>query len=257
MKVNDVINKNIITISEDTKVKDLLAIMHESKQTLFPIKSNGKVVGIVTYHDLLKTPLNYIDSITVKSIMRRDFPIIYPFENLSNALRKMLNYKIDTLLVIDPKDNSFLGVVNEMDIIIGHEKIRQELEEHRVGKEFTVESIMKIDPIVIHPDSKIEEFYEIVRKHGYNTYPVVENGILVGYISLKSLYKSDNIRYVKDAMNTNPVTIYKDESIERALEKMFKSKSDMLMVIEDTKIGKRLLGIVTKSDILLAYSALL
>ena len=255
MHVKDFINRDIISVSEDTRVNRVLSIIHDTRYPLLPVVEDGKVVGVVTYHDLLRTPLD--DNARVKDIMRREFPIAYPFENLNNILKKMLNHKIDALPVIDPKDNSLLGLIDERDIIIGHEKIRRELEDTRVSKEFTVESIMKIDPIVAHPDMSIEEFYDMVKRHSYNTYPVVDNGILVGYISIKSLFKHDNAIYVKDVMNTNPIIAYRNESLDVALEKMFKSKSDMLMVVEESKIGKRLLGVVTKSDILLAYSALL
>lgn len=52
--VRDVMSKNVVTAEEDTPVGELVALMVEKRINRIPIVRDGKLVGIVTRHDILR-----------------------------------------------------------------------------------------------------------------------------------------------------------------------------------------------------------
>ncbi len=119
--------KNPITIDSETFVLDAQKIMKENNIRRLPVVDKGKLVGIVTKHDLLLASpspatslsiheLNYLLSkMKVREIMHKD-PVTFtsdtPFEE---ALRVGQEKKIGSFPVVD-KDK-LVGIATESDIV--------------------------------------------------------------------------------------------------------------------------------------------
>ena len=112
--------------------------------------------------------------------------------------------------------------------------------------------------IVISPDTSLEEALRIMDVMCIRRVPVVENGELVGIISLRDVQEAlkdleehceegeSPSGQVADAMTTEVFTISPNAPIGRAAEIMLQEKIAALPVM---KSGGKLIGIITESDI--------
>jgi acetoin utilization protein AcuB len=119
--------KNPITVDSETLVLDAQKIMKERNIRRLPIVDKGKLVGIVTQHDLLEASpspatslsiheLNYLLSkMRVKEIMKKNPVILAPDTPFEEALRIGLEKKIGSFPVVDK--GKVVGIATESDIV--------------------------------------------------------------------------------------------------------------------------------------------
>lgn len=116
-----------------------------------------------------------------------------------------------------------------------------------------VNSIMSSPVRTISPDTTIKKAQEFMEKYGHNGVVVCDGEKISGIFSRRDLdkVKGHNLMHapVKGYMSKNVITIDYDASIENAQELMVKYNIGRLPVIKD----KKLVGIVTRSDILSSY----
>jgi acetoin utilization protein AcuB len=119
--------KNPITVDSETLVLDAQKIMKENNIRRLPIVDKGKLVGIVTQHDLLEAApspatslsiheLNYLLSkMKVKEIMKKNPVTLTPDTPFEEALRIGQEKKIGSFPVVD--NGKLVGIATESDII--------------------------------------------------------------------------------------------------------------------------------------------
>ncbi|MGM0436700.1 MAG: CBS domain-containing protein [Bacillota bacterium] len=116
-----------------------------------------------------------------------------------------------------------------------------------------VSSIMSTPVRTISPETTIEEAENFLEKYGHNGAVVCDGDKIGGIFSRRDLdkVKGHNLMHapVKGYMSKNVITVNHDEPIEKAQELMVKYNIGRLPVIKD----KKLVGIVTRSDILGSY----
>ncbi len=134
MRIRDFMTKNPITVDSETLVLDAQKIMRENNIRRLPVVDKGKLVGIVTQHDLLMAAPS-------------------PATSLS---------------------------VHELHYLLAKMKIKE---------------IMKKNPITVSPDTTFEEAFKIGQEKKIGSFPVVENGKLVGIVT-----ESDIVRFVTRAL---------------------------------------------------------
>jgi acetoin utilization protein AcuB len=127
MRVKEMMTKNPVTIESDTLVLDARKIMKEKNIRRLPVVEKGKLVGIVTKHDLLEaapspaTPvsvhdLNYLLSkMKVKEMMRKNPVTVTPNTPFEDALRIGQEKKIGSFPVVDK--GKLVGITTESDIV--------------------------------------------------------------------------------------------------------------------------------------------
>ena len=152
MKVFDVMNPNVITVTPDTTVRECIKLLRENNVSGVPVVTAGKLVGIVTENDILSlleipehtgywlpSPLEIIevpvreiierlelrDSISddvgewqVNRIMTKSVHTISADADIEAATEHMMRHKINRLPVVD-KDGKLIGIVTRGDIIKG------------------------------------------------------------------------------------------------------------------------------------------
>jgi predicted transcriptional regulator len=101
----------------------------------------------------------------------------------------------------------------------------------------------------INPDSTLKETAKLFAEKYISGAPVVDNGKLVGIISLHDIAENiDHIdKKVKEVMRKNVLTIHKDEKIYDALKIMNKNNVGRLVIVDD---NNKIVGIITRTDIL-------
>jgi len=117
--------------------------------------------------------------------------------------------------------------------------------------ELKIEDVMKREVVTVAPQTSMREFKELLRLKRISGAPVVEDGKLVGIISLEDLIKAledgemDNL--VGSKMTCGVETLCSDDSAVQAVNRMARFGYGRFPVVD--RSGK-LVGILTRGDIL-------
>jgi acetoin utilization protein AcuB len=148
MRIKDVMTKNPFTVDSETLVLDAQKIMHENNIRRLPVVDKGKLVGIVTQHDLLQAApspatslsiyeLNYLLSkMKVKELMTKNPVTVSPDTPFEEALRLGQEKKIGSFPVMD--NGKLVGITTESDIVRVLARVLGLREE---GSKITIEGI--------------------------------------------------------------------------------------------------------------------
>jgi acetoin utilization protein AcuB len=127
MRIRDVMTANPITVDVDTLVIDAQKIMKESNIRRLCVMHKGKLVGIVTHHDLLKASpspatslsiweINYLWSkMKVSDVMTRNPVTLSPDTTFEEALLIGQQKKIGSFPVVE--NGKLVGITTESDIV--------------------------------------------------------------------------------------------------------------------------------------------
>lgn len=117
--------------------------------------------------------------------------------------------------------------------------------------ELPIGRVMTDKVITLSPDTTMRELKEVLRVNRISGTPVVENGRLVGIISIEDLIKAlENSEIhlpVSERMTTRPITIQDHESVIEAVKKFAQCKIGRLPVVNEQG---ELVGILTGGDII-------
>ncbi len=128
--------------------------------------------------------------------------------------------------------------------------------------EGTVSKIMITDVVALDRNASLGSAKDIMDQRRLRHFPVVENGNVVGVVSQRDLFRAslasmlgynertekaflDNLS-IKGIMSDPPITVTADTRISEAARLMVEKKVGCLPVVD----GKRLIGLVTKTDFL-------
>jgi len=127
MRIRDVMTQNPITVDGETLVLDAQKIMREKNIRRLPVVDKGKLVGIVTHHDLLAASpspatslsvyeLNYLlAKMKVKEIMKKNPVTLDPETPFEEALRLGQEKKIGSFPVVEK--GKLIGITTESDVV--------------------------------------------------------------------------------------------------------------------------------------------
>jgi CBS domain-containing protein len=134
-----------------------------------------------------------------------------------------------------------------------HNKDKEITKLQELAYELKVEDAMTSKVITVPVNATMAEFREILRANRISGTPVVEDGKMVGIISIEDLIKAlaagELGVTVSDRMHTRPVTLYTDEPLVHAVSKFSDLRFGRFPVIN--REGK-LAGIITQGDIVRA-----
>jgi CBS domain-containing protein len=117
LRVEDVMVKEVITIDENSTVKEAVDVMNKFEIGCLIAVRKGKAIGIITERDLLKRVLAGGKDATktrVKEVMTSPLVVAEPSMDLGEAVKLMFKMKIKKLPVVDGK--RLVGLVSLTDI---------------------------------------------------------------------------------------------------------------------------------------------
>jgi tRNA nucleotidyltransferase (CCA-adding enzyme) len=116
---------------------------------------------------------------------------------------------------------------------------------------FTVAGIMSKDPLILSPDTSVKEAHRLMQRYGYEGYPVVENGNIVGLLNRREVDRAISHGLdltVESLMAAGDVQISPNASLEVLQAQMGSSGWGQVPVVSP-ETGE-IVGIVTRTDLL-------
>jgi IMP dehydrogenase len=114
-QVKDYMTKEVITVKPETSNDDVIELMKVTGHDGFPVKTNGRVIGIVTAFDLVLKP--WVN--TVSEIMSTDVVVADQEMSLNDAARVMFRMGISRMPVMNTEGN-LVGIITNTDIVRSH-----------------------------------------------------------------------------------------------------------------------------------------
>jgi len=144
LKVRDVMVREVITVDENSTIKEAVDIMNEFQIGSLIVLEKGKAKGIVTERDFLRRVIasgKDVMNVQVKEIMTTPLVVVEPRTDLEQAVRLMFKKKIKKLAVVD--ENKLVGIVTLTDIARVHPSMMKMLKQ-LATREVTPKSMQKV-----------------------------------------------------------------------------------------------------------------
>lgn len=254
ISVLDVCSKGFATVNENDPLSRCLELFKkEMPPVLAVMDKNGKYAGVISRRWITRSRLDPATT-KVKTLMR-PAPRVDPSVSLSKAAKLMIESGIRQIPVFDKK--KLVGFVTDEDII--HGAVTQE------WGNTEIQSIMTKAPYVVEGNRSVGAVLSIFRERGISHVPVMEEGKLVGIISIADVIEQvfqprkkqtvGDIKGEKVPMLNVPakgimakpvITVKPETSLEEAERKMHEHNVSCLPIVA----GDKLTGIVTKLDFL-------
>ena len=107
---------------------------------------------------------------------------VTPDDTVYDAIRKMAEENVGSLLVME--DEKLIGLITERDYA------RNVILKGRTSPATRVRDIMKTDVLYARPDQSVEECMAVMTDKKVRHLPVIEQGNVIGVISIGDLVKS-------------------------------------------------------------------
>lgn len=114
----------------------------------------------------------------------------------------------------------------------------------------TVGGIMSKDPLILSPDTPVQEAHRLMQRYGYEGYPVVSEGKVVGLLNRREVDRAISHGLdltVESLMSAGDVKIGHNASLEELQSLMGASSWGQVPVVSD---DGEIIGIVTRTDLL-------
>ena len=127
MNVGHFMTKNVVTVTEDTRVTDAVDLMERNQFHRLPVIKDNQYIGIVTDKEISENSpshltslsifeMNYLfDKMTVGEIMTRQEVTVHPDTLLEEAATIMISENLTVLPVLDDQ-KAIVGIVTYKDI---------------------------------------------------------------------------------------------------------------------------------------------
>ncbi len=261
MKVFDVMNSNVITVSPKDSLAHVRRLILKYNITKFPVFDGGLLVGAVTEMEVAKAfdiTRGPIDDIKVEEVMTDNVVAVSPTDELETILPEVTKR---ALITVQDK-NEFLGILTKTDVL------RALIHEIDTGK--SVSSVHTVDVKKVRPDQSLFKAVKLMKEEKVKHLPVVDGGNLVGIVSAKDIAlasfglrpkKVTFLRYsdtgpkravrivpqtVGGVMRSPVETVSPRLNLRKAANKLLGRGVGSLVVTEYGKVK----GIVTKTDVL-------
>jgi tRNA nucleotidyltransferase (CCA-adding enzyme) len=142
------------------------------------------------------------------------------------------------------------ALINDVSIDEVYQKLVKVLPQY-VKPAIRAKDIMSRDPQTLSPDTSVKEAAEMMRKFGYEGYPVVEEGEIVGLLTRRAVDKALSHELnltAASVMDAGNIRVFPSDSIEHIQDVMTESSWGQIPVVSSR--SKKIVGIVTRTDMI-------
>jgi CBS domain-containing protein len=254
ISVKDVFSKGFSTVNENDMLSRCLeTFKKEMPPVLAVTDEKGKYAGVITRRWVIRSRLDL--ATTKVKTLRRPAPKVSPDLSVSKAAKLIIESEIRQLPVFEKE--KLIGFVTDENII--HGAVTQE------WGNTAVENIMTKAPHTIEANRSVGAVLTLFREQGISHVPVMENGKLVGIISIQDILehifqpperqtlgeivgeKVPVLTIPAKGIMTKPVITAKPETTLREAEKKMHDFDISCLAVTSKE---NLVGILTKRDFL-------
>lgn len=208
---------------------------------------------------LMDEPFGALDPITRENLQdefknlqsKLNKTIVFVTHDMDEALKmadRIAIMKDGHIVQLDTPDNILRNPADEfvLEFIGKHRASGIELE--------TVESIMKPNPVVAHPDRGGSEILALMKRKGVDTVLVVnKDNSLIGVIPVEKLNQKHNLaRQAGELVDTELTVIAAGSPAREAFDLLINNKLEYLPVVDGSR---RILGLVTRTSMVNALAS--
>ncbi|RLI55561.1 MAG: hypothetical protein DRO93_11895 [Candidatus Thorarchaeota archaeon] len=254
VKAEEIMTQNYKWINENDSLAKALSLFDSSTDVLLIRDKNRKYTGILTERMIIRSGLPREETKVKK--LKVHAPKIKKTTSVQECARLMLENDVLHLPVFD--GDSLVGVVDDISLL-------SSVALKRFGKK-KVKDFISEDVIIVSPKDKIAGVLQSFREFHISRMPVVEDGELVGIITLHDIVtklikakesgtfgfildeKRSLLDYpVEDIMNYPVITCNINATVKEVIDKIVEYGISGVVVVDDQQ---KVVGIVTKRDLL-------
>ncbi len=128
-----------------------------------------------------------------------------------------------------------------------HKNLPIEAQAREVVKVKKAESGMVVDPVVVHPDERLDRALELMRQHQISGLPVVADDRPVGILTNRDIRFERRLdQRVRDVMTRDLITAPEGISVDKSKELLHQNRIEKLVVVDPQG---RMKGLITIKDI--------
>ncbi len=266
-------SKNIVTLPPTTNIMGTVKTMLKYGFRRVPIADAGtnRLVGIITSLDIVdflggglrhnivknryKGNLAAAINEDVREIMKKDVVSLGVNDNISSAIKTMIEKNIGGIPIVDD-DNVVVGIVSERDFV-------RTVADITTSK--SVNKYMSDKVVTASPDISVGEATRTMIEKGFRRIPIVKEDVLLGIVTASDIMRYLGSGEIFQKLMTGDVSdafqvplkslilrdiVWTNSSIDigEAAALMLKNKVGALPIIDDGE----LCGIITERDIIKA-----
>ncbi|OYT55011.1 MAG: hypothetical protein B6U72_00710 [Candidatus Altiarchaeales archaeon ex4484_2] len=111
--------------------------------------------------------------------------------SVEDAMKKMFERRVTSLIIKKKKKNDNVGIVTRKDII------NAVIAENKDPEKMKVEDIMSEPLLSVSPDFSIENLSRLMAKTNLRRFPVVEDDKIIGVVSNSDIIRAVTIEYME------------------------------------------------------------
>ena len=259
MDIADIATSEFIEVDVSERLGKVRSIFEEENPKGVVVTRDDEYEGVLGERQLLQS---HIEDHTKADALVQPAPRIDRTEGVRDVARKLVEGNTKVTPVFE--GDQLWGIVTE-------ELILEAVLEHLDA--LTVEQIYSEDPIVVSEEDSVGKAINRFREHGISRLPVLnENGHLAGVLTIHDIVdfvtrNEDRTTYgdrsgdsdrmldlpIYDVMSSPVETASPTDSVRDTVERMLDSDFAGLVVV-DADDDRRVVGVVTKTDVLRALS---
>lgn len=259
-RVRHEMTRKITTVTPDDDVALALQMMLWSAIRHLPVVEDGKLVGLVTDHDLLvqRRATDHDGHLrrNVRDVMRRPVKTVHPEDDLRSAAAWMSASRVHCLPVVDGE--TLVGILTGSDILAEHGRPWLE---PRQGPH--VADVMTRSPLALRSDARLFDVVLTTVREGIRHLPIVDGErCVVGIVTdrdlrvvlgdpIHALARSEDLDRdeltAAHAMTPRPVLVRHDATLGELARALLEEEVGAVPVVDS---DRRLVGIASYVDLL-------
>ena len=174
-------------LSNDTSVRKAAKLMLETLSATLPMYYGETLLGIVFRRNMLK--LLETTSVTVSSVMRKNFPIIRPHDRVIHARKLLLENNI-TIIPVVSEEGRLLGTVTDREVLnslIEFQKFVPEKHQKSRIRQLAISSAMKVGSPTVSIETTLREVAATISNEALQALLVIEGDKVLGTVSSEDI----------------------------------------------------------------------
>lgn len=190
LHISTAMSHSIISIARDATIENAAKTMLKRGVSSLPVIDEGKLTGIVTKTDIVKTLTNCEEKL--EDIMKKDVTTVSPDDRIVHARRLMLDKKIGRLVAVE--DGKIAGILTGMGAARALYAFKQVTDKGHASRirNIIVKEAMTPKVITLDTEALVKDAIKIMKKHRFSGIPLTRGGKLAGVVT-----KTDILKIVK------------------------------------------------------------